>query len=175
MIVDMVAFVVVVALASFLGHRLMEIDGALVEARGRIRSVVNSEKRLAGKLDGMKDQEKSLGNEITQLREAIEELREAYSAAQREAEQARALSRPRLLVLSERKTPGDVAWVVTLTQDKPFGEDHPLAAEWNEGRQFLVFAKSEQDARQRAVRRFSNRPRYSLQSISAVKAGIFRE
>ena len=86
-----------------------------------------------------------------------------------------AAGRNRLLVLHGRRSPGDKEWIVTMVNPTLLKIDppHPLAQEWASGRDYLVFARTEHEARDRAMRRFSTRPGAAIRSVAPAAHDLF--
>ncbi|MBI1208553.1 MAG: hypothetical protein GC191_14875 [Azospirillum sp.] len=175
MIVDLFILVIVLGLVSWLVNKITEIEVATREARRRVRIAKVSENRLHATLDKLKDDEARLNKEIEELSQAGDELRQTQMNAKAALEAAKATRRPRFLILHERRNSGDREWVVTLTNATIAEVDasHPLGKEWLDGRDFLVFARTDEDAAQRAIRRFSARPGFAVKAVAPLPPGIF--
>ncbi len=86
-----------------------------------------------------------------------------------------AAGRKRLLVLHVRRSPGDKEWIVTIVNPLIIKQDpaNPLGLEWASGRDYLVFARTEQEARDRVMRRFSTKPGAIIKSAVPATHDLF--
>lgn len=170
----------IVALAAWLGNLLLAVEAAVSQAQARARSVKNSVGRLEGTIVRLKREEENFNKEITEIVEKLTVQRRKQAEVQQALADATQLKqRPRLLILSDRRNPNDKDWLVVVvnSQIAEIDASHPLAQDWRNGREYLVWAESERDAIERATRRFSAKPGFTVRSVQPMKdpsAGIAR-
>lgn len=169
---DVVAFLVVIMLGAWLGHQAMAIDAALAVVRARIRSVKTAERRFKARLDKLDEEEKKLTEELATQTRDLEDAHRERRAAEQTLAATQADKRQRLFILGQRRATGDRDWVVRLVNDEATGAPPPLATEWQNGRDYLVWAKSEPEALQLAVRRFGSRAR-GIRAVAAEPGNLF--
>jgi hypothetical protein len=169
------ALIVVLALCSWLGSLLIQIERDMTMARRRVRAVQERELKVVHLIDRMKHEIAGREQEARELEQTTSGLR-GQTEQLREAESARNGHNPnRLLVLNTRRHDGDRDWVVTLANPTLARIDPnlPLVQEWAQGRPYLVFAKDEHDAKERTLRRFSTRSGMVVRAVAPLPAGIF--
>lgn len=177
MLLNFLIFIIIVALAAVLGNLLLSAETTLSQARARVRSVNNAVAKLEGDIRRHQRDEHDLNAEIAKLGEQVTALVQRQEEVQRQLAGASLARRPRLLVLNDRRSPNDKDWLVVLANVQ-IGEieaSNPLAQVWREGRPCLVWAESERDATDRALRRFSGRPGFEVRSVKALPADLLRQ
>jgi len=167
MIGDLLSMVVVLGLVVWLISRLMEVEAAASRVRRRVRQAKANHVRLKDQIGRFGDDRQRLEQELKELERQSAELKQEHAGAKQALEQALALKRPRLVVLSDRRNNGDKAFVVTLALPTlaELDRSHPHLKEWLDGRPYLVFAKTSTDAHDRALRRFSAKPGVVVKSV----------
>ncbi|MEI8394855.1 MAG: hypothetical protein WCF85_08980 [Rhodospirillaceae bacterium] len=163
-------------IAVWLGSLVVQMERELSAARQRVRVARDKEEKLHQMIDSMLSEEKALANTIVSKEHENAELRRRLDASRSEAQARQMAPRYRVLVMNARRTRGDKDWVVTVVNSEliRIDSDMPLAREWAEGRNYLVFAKSEQEAKERAVRRFRLRPGTTVTEIMPAPFNLFR-
>lgn len=175
MMVNFIIVLVIMALAAWLGNLLLAVQAGASQTRARIRSTRASIARLEKGLKKLGLEEESLLKEIETEGNDILEVRRRHGETQLRLADVQAKRRPRMLILSDRRNAGDKDWIVTVANPQIAEIDglHPLAKEWQRGRDYLVWAPSEREAGERAQRRFSARPGFAIRSVSPAKDDIF--
>lgn len=175
MMINFVIVLAIMALAAWLGNLLMAVEAAVAHTRARIRSAKDSVARLEGVLKRLKREEEGILKEIEETGNAMFEVRSRHADAQQRLADAQAKRRPRLLILTDRRNASDKEWIVVVANPQIMEIDasHPLATEWQHGREYLVWAESEREAAGRVQRRFSARPGFSVRSVAAVTEDLY--
>ena len=168
--------VIVVLLGAWLISLVAQFKREVAAARRRGQLAVDKEKRLKQMIESMLAEESSLEQRIEEKRRANADMEKKLEMVRTEASATVALGRSRLLVLQVRRSPGDKDWIVTMINPLYLKHDpaHPLAHEWASGRDYLVFAKNEQDARDRAQRRFANKPGVTVKGVVAAMPDLYQ-
>ena len=179
------ALLVSVFLSLFLARTIVNPLRLLVRAAVRVRLGREREvvvPRLPERRDEIGLLARAFSDMTTALRQRIDEQRRANTEFEKTVETTRAeaatrlaAGRNRLLVLHGRRSPGDKEWIVTMVNPTLLKIDppHPLAQEWASGRDYLVFARTEHEARDRAMRRFSTRPGAAIRSVAPAAHDLF--
>ena len=159
--------VIVVSLTAWLVSLIAQFRREVGTARRRGMAAVEKERRLNQMIEAMEAEEKSLVQRIEDQRRANTELEKALDKTR--------AGRNRLLVLHGRRSPGDKEWIVTMVNPSILKQDsdHPQAQEWLKGRDYLVFARTEHEARDRAARRFSTKPGVTIRSAVPAADDLF--
>lgn len=176
MMINFLIVLAIVALAAWLGNLLLAVEAAVSQAQARARSVKNSAGHLEGTIARLKREEETINKEIAEIGEKLTVLRRKQAEVQQAlAEATQRKQRPRLLILSDRRNPNDKDWLVVVvnSQIAEIDASHPLAQEWRNGREYLVSAESERDAIERATRRFSAKPGFTVRSVQPAKENLF--
>jgi cell division protein FtsB len=162
---------VIIALAAWLGNVLLSVEATVAASRTRVKGAKDSIGKIEATLSKLQREEEKLSREIDEITEGMIESRRKQAEVQQRLAEAQAQRRPRLLILSDRRNNGDKEWLVTVvnTQIREVDANHPLAADWAVGRDYLVWAESDRDAAERAQRRFNARPGYSIKSVAPVR------
>jgi chromosome segregation ATPase len=166
----------ILALVAWLGNQSMTLSEKVREARTRTRAVRDQVERLEAAIERIHKESTEVDKEIAAIGDELVSLRQAHEESQRRLTIAAAKIRRRLLILSDRRVPGDHEWVVTVTNLR-IGEidgTNSLADEWTRGRDYLVWAETDKDASERALRRFSARPGFVIKSVEPVKEDLYR-
>lgn len=176
MMLNFLIIVVIIALAAWLGNVLISVENILGQARARVRGARDTVGRLEITVQRFQNEEETLLKEIQKTGDEIAELRRRQSETQQKLIEAQARRRPRLLILSDRRNAGDKEWLVTVanTHIRDIDANHPLAQEWLQGRDYLVWAESDREAAERAMRRFGARPGYSIKKVGPVREDLFQ-
>lgn len=169
---DVIVFFILLVLGAWLGHQAMGIDAALSGVRARIRSIKNTENRIKARLEKLDDEEKRVKEENEGLVKAVEEAKQERAIAEKALAEVEASRRQRLFVLSQRRVAGDTDWVVRLVNDQAAAAASPISDEWHHGREYLVWAKTQEDAMKLAVRRFTGRGS-GIRAVSAEPGNLF--
>lgn len=175
MMVNALIIVVIVALAAWLGNVLMSVEAVLGQSRARVRATKDSISKLESTMRRLQREEENLTKEIEELNDGIGTARRKQNEVQQKLTEAQSRRRPRLLILSDRRNANDKEWLVTVSNGQ-IGEvdaHHPLAVEWARGREYLVWAESDREAAERAMRRFNARPGYAVKSVAAIKEELY--
>lgn len=175
MMINFLIILAIVALAAWLGNLLLAVEAAVSQARARVRSVKDSAGRLEGTITRLKREEENINKEIAEINENLAAQRRKQAEVQQALAEATQKRRPRLLILSDRRNPNDKEWLVVVvnSQIAEIDGQHPLAQEWRNGREYLVCAESERDATERATRRFSAKPGFTVRSVQPIKDNLF--
>lgn len=175
MMINFIIVLAIVAIGAWLGNVLMTVEQRVSQARQRVRGVRNRLDKLDTSIQRLHREEDGLHAEIEELTREIVELRKKQAEVQQRLTEAQSKRRPQILILTDRRNPGDKEWLVTVVNQQ-IGEidaTHPLATEWARGRDYLVWAESDREAAERANRRFSARPGYQVRSVTAVKEDLY--
>ena len=175
MMINFIIVLAIVAIGAWLGNVLMTVEQRVSQARQRVRGVRNRLDKLDATIHRLHREEENLHAEIEELTRDIVELRKKQVEVQQRLTEAQQKRRPQILVLTDRRNPGDKEWLVTVVNQQ-IGEidaTHPLAVEWARGRNYLVWAESDREAAERANRRFSARPGYQVRSVAPVKEDLY--
>lgn len=175
MMINFLIVLAIVALAAWLGNLLLAVEAAVSQARARVRSVRDSAGRLEGTIVRLKREEENINKEIAEINENLSAQRRKQAEVQQALAEATQKRRPRLLILSDRRNANDKEWLVVVvnSQIAEIDGQHPLAQEWRNGREYLVCAESERDATERATRRFSAKPGFTVRSVQPIKENLF--
>ncbi|MEI6557487.1 MAG: hypothetical protein WCO00_03695 [Rhodospirillaceae bacterium] len=167
--------VIVVLLAAWLVNLVAQFQREIRATRRRGLAAIEKERRLNQMIEAMLAEETSLGQRIEDQKRKNAETEKTLERTRNEATARLAAGRNRLLVLQIRRTAGDKEWIVTLVNPtlQKHDHEHPLAREWATGRDYLVFARTEHEARDRAVRRFSTRPGTTIKSVVPAAHDLF--
>ena len=167
--------VIIVVLATWLISLVAQFRRAVVTARRRGLSAQEKERHLQQMIEAMLMEEQSLFQRIEEQRNANAAFEKTLETTRVEAARRMAAGRNRLLVLHGRRSPGDKEWIVTIVNSALLKQDppHPLAQEWATGRDYLVFARTDHEARDRALRRFSTRPGATIKAVVPAREDLF--
>lgn len=176
MMLNFLIIVVIVALAAWLGNVLIAMEKMSAQSRARVRGVRDTVSRLEITLARLQNDEEALLKEIDGTGDEMAVLRQRQAEVQQKLAEAQSRKRPRILILSDRRNPGDKEWLVTVAnpQIREVEAGHPLAQEWLLGRDYLVWASGEKEAGTRALRRFSARPGYVVKKVMAAREDLFQ-
>lgn len=176
MMVNFLLIVVIIALAAWLGNVLIAMERLTAQSRTRVRGVRDTVTRLEITLSRLQNEEETLLKDIDKTGVEIGELRQRHTDIQQKLTEAQSRRRPQLLILSDRRNPGDKEWLVTVAnpQIREVEAGHPLAQEWLLGRDYLVWAGGEKEAASRAMRRFSARPGYVVKKVAPLREDLFQ-
>ena len=175
MMLNFLIVLVIVALAAWLGNVLLSLEAVVGQSRARVRAAKESVSKLESAMRRLQHEEEKVDKEIEELLGDMIALRRKQAEVQQRLSDEQAKRRPRLLILSDRRNPGDKEWLVTVTNSQ-IGEvdaSHPLAQEWVRGREYLVWAETDRDAGERALRRFNARPGYAIKAVAPVKDDLY--
>ena len=147
-------------LATWLFSLVVQFRREVMTVRRRGKAAIEKELRLKQMIDAMETEEKALEQRIENQLHTNDTLEKTLTNTQVEAANRQAAGRNRLLLLGSRRVAGEKDWIVTLTNPTllKLEPPPPLAQEWANGRDYLVFAKSETEAREKAQRKFSIKP-----------------
>lgn len=175
MMVNFVLVLAIMALAAWLGNLLISVEAALGQTRLRVRSAKESVAKLEGTIKRLQKEEEAVLKEIEEIGNDILTVRRKQSETQHKLGEAQARRRPRLLILTDRRNANDKEWLVTVVNPQIMEIDasHPLATEWQRGREYLVWAESDREAHERVNRRFSARPGFSVKSVQPAKDDLY--
>jgi septal ring factor EnvC (AmiA/AmiB activator) len=175
MTINFLIILVIIALGAWLGNVLLSLEAIVGQSRTRVKAARESASRLESTLKRLQREEEGVNKETDELLTEMIGLRKKQAEVQVRLSEEQGKRRPRLLILSDRRNPGDKEWLVTVTntQIREVDGSHPLAAEWARGREYLVWAETDRDASERALRRFSARPGYSVRGVTAVKEDLY--
>ena len=175
MTLNFLIILVIIALAAWLGNVLLSLEAVLAQSRTRIKGAKESISKLESTIKKLQRDEESANKETDELLNDMMALRKKQADVQQKLSEEQAKRRPRLLILSDRRNPSDKEFLVTVanTQIGEVDASHPLAGEWARGREYLVWAETDRDAQERALRRFSARPGYSVRSVQPVKEDLY--
>ena len=171
----LLTLVIVVVLAAWLVSLVAQFRREVGNARRRGMGAQEQERRLTQMIEAMEVEEKTLGERIEAQKRANAEIEKTLDTTRIEAAARVTAGRNRLLVLHGRRAPGDKEWIVAVVNHTLLKQDptNPLAQEWAAGRDYLVFARTEQEARERAMRRFSTKPGATVKSVSPARDDLF--
>ncbi|HYG91556.1 MAG TPA: hypothetical protein VD978_35490 [Azospirillum sp.] len=175
MTLNFLIILVIIALAAWLSNVLLSVEATVGQARTRVKAARESISKLEATIKRLQRDQETVTKETEDLLNDMIVLRRKQAEVQQRLSEEQAKRRPRLLILSDRRNPGDKEWLVTVvnTQIGEVDAGHPLAAEWARGREYLVWAETDRDASERALRRFSARPGYSIRSVAPVKDDLY--
>ena len=167
--------VIIVVLGTWLISLVAQFRRAVLAARRRGLSAQEKERRLTQMIEAMQAEEQVLYKRIEDQRNANAVTEKTLETTRIEAARRLAAGRNRLLVLHGRRSPGDKEWIVTVVNPTLLKQDppHPLAQEWATGRDYLVFARTDHEARDRALRRFSTRPGTAIKAVVPAREDLF--
>ncbi|CAK0743675.1 putative SPOR domain-containing protein [Azospirillaceae bacterium] len=175
MTTTLLLMILVLAVSSWLGSLLVQIERDIAKARRRVRMVRDREQKIMALTDRMNHEISARQEQAGELERAITGLRGQIDQIKQVLADRGGRIPARLLVLNARRKEGDREWVVTVSNPMLMRIDpnHPLVQEWNQGREYLVFAKTENDARERTLRRFATRPGTVVKAVVPLATGIF--
>lgn len=175
MMVNFLIILGIIAIGAWLGNVLLVVENKVAQSRSRVRAARDSIGKLESTIARLQREEENLTKEIETILAETVDARKKQSEIQRRLSEAQAKRRPQLLILTDRRNPSDKEWLVTVvnTQIGEIDAMHPLAVEWAKGREYLVWAETEREASERAVRRFSARPGYQIRSVAPVKENLY--
>lgn len=175
MTLNFLIILVIIALAAWLGNVLLSLEAIVGQSRTRVKAARESIAKLEAGMKRLQRDEENANKETDDLLNDMIALRKKQAEVQQKLAEEQAKRKPRLLILSDRRNPSDKEWlvVVTNTQIGEVDASHPLAQEWARGREYLVWAETDRDAAERAVRRFSARPGYAVRSVQPVKEDLY--
>ena len=167
--------IIVLVLTAWLGSLVVQLEREITRARRRGYAAEEKERRIQLMIDNMLSEERTLTQQLNEQNRANAEAKKVIESLRTELAERQRGGRQRLLVMNPRRQPGDREWIATLINPtlKSVDPTQPLAEEWAEGRNYLVFARSENEARERTSRRFANRPGVSIKSVVAAPDDIF--
>ncbi len=167
--------VIVIVLAAWLISLIAQFQREVRAARRRGQAAIEKEQRLGQTIEAMLAEERSLGQKIENQKNANLQIDRTLESLRIEAANRLSVGRNRILVLHVRRNPGEKDWIVTLVcpMTPKTESSHPLAREWASGRDYLVFAKTELEAREKALRRFSNKHGITAKSVVAAPNELF--
>jgi len=171
----MLILMIVLVLTAWLGGLMVQLEREISAARRRGRAARDKEQKLSEMIENMLAEETSLRQRIADQEQANEEIRHRVDRARTDLTTRQTTGKSRLLVLNARRRPADKDWIVTLvnpTQGR-IDASQPLAQEWAAGRDYLVFAQTEQDARERALRRFASRPGVAVKASGPAPIDLY--
>ncbi|WP_207462435.1 hypothetical protein [Azospirillum sp. SYSU D00513] len=175
MMINFIILLAIIAVGAWLGNVLLSLEASLSQVRARMRAARDAISKVENAISRLQRDEERLRADIEEIAAETVLLRGRQAETQQRLAEAQAVKRPQLLILSERRNPGDKEWLVTVVNSQ-IGEidaTHPLALEWMQGREYLVWAESEREAAERANRRFGARPGYQVRSVAAIKDDIY--
>lgn len=175
MMINFIIVLAIVAIGAWLGNLLLAVEQRVSQSRLRVRGVRSNLDKLDATIHRLHREEEALHAEIGELVRGMVELRGKQAEVQQRLTEAQSKRRPQILILTDRRNPGDKEWLVSVVNQQ-IGEidaAHPLAAEWARGRTYLVWAESDREAAERANRRFSARPGYQVRSVTPVKENLY--
>ena len=175
MTLNFLIILVIIALAAWLGNVLLALETVVGQSRTRVKAAREAIAKLETALKRQQRDEESANKETDELLNDMMALRKKQAEVQLKLSEEQAKRRPRLLILSDRRNPGDKEWLVTVanTQIGEVDAHHPLAGDWARGREYLVWAETDRDASERAQRRFGARPGYTVRSVAPVKNDLY--
>jgi hypothetical protein len=165
----LLALVVALILSTWFGGLAVQLWREIAEARGRRRLAWTKEQKLLTMIQRMLEEEKALTRQIDDETEADTKLQNQLNSVRGDTVKRQASGGKRLLVVNSRRQSADRDWIVTLACPTPARPDsHPaVTQEWARGRDYLIWARTEFEARERALRRFHNRPDMVVKAITA--------
>jgi len=174
-VTSLLIMVIVVVLTAWLVSLVAQFRREVNTARRRGLNAREKERRLNLTIEGLMADEKTLGQRIEDQKRANAEIDKTVESTRTEAAARIAAGRNRLLVLHGRRSPGDKEWIVTVVNPTVLKQDssNPLAHEWAAGREYLVFARTEHEARDRALRRFSSKPGATVRVVVPAPHDLF--
>lgn len=175
MAANVLLILAIVALGAVLANQGMALSMAVKEAHARTKAVREQSERLQQAIENFKKECDHIEKEMAETGAGMGALRQSHDEARVRLTDAAGRTRRRLMILSDRRGPHDLEWIVTVTNTR-IGEvdsSNPLAAEWAKGRLYLVWAESDRDAGERAARRFSARPGYAVKSVEQVTENLY--
>ena len=172
---SLLILVIVVVLTAWLISLMAQFRREVNTARRRGLTARERERRLNQTIEGLMVDEKVLTQRIEDQIRANAEIDKTVEATRTEAAARVAAGRNRLLVLHGRRSPGDKEWIVSVVNPTLLKQDppHPLAQEWAAGRDYLVFARTDHEARDRALRRFSVKPGTTVRVVVPAPHDLF--
>lgn len=175
MMLNFLVIVVIIAVAAWISNGLLNLDRALSAARARIRASNDSVARLEEALEKVRRESDKITVELEELDKEEIEWRVKNKESQRRLAEIQSKTRQRLLIISDRRDPGDKEWIVTVAnpQISEIDASHPLGQEWQRGREYLVWATGEREAGQRTLRRFNARPGFVIRSVAEASDGVY--
>lgn len=175
MMINFLIILGIIAIGAWLGNILLMVESQVAQSRSRVRATRDTTGRLESSLSRLQREEEALTREIETILAETVEARRRQSDIQGRLAEAKSRRRPQLLILTDRRNPGDKEWLVTVVNSQIGEIDamHPLAVEWARGREYLVWAESEREASDRTARRFSARPGYQIRAVAAVKENLY--
>lgn len=175
MTLNFLIILIIIALGAWLGNVLLSLETIVGQSRTRVKAARDSISKLEATLKRQQREEETVNKETDELLNEMIALRKKQADVQQKLSEEQAKRRPQLLILSDRRNPGDKEWLVTVanSQIREVDASHPLAAEWARGREYLVWAETDRDASERALRRFSARPGYSIRNVAPVKEDLY--
>lgn len=152
MMINFLIILVIVALAAWLGNVMLSVEATVGQSRTRVKAARESIAKLEASIKRLQREEEGVVKEIDETLNDMIALRRKQVDVQQKLADEQGKRRPRLLILSERRTPSDKEWLVTVsnTQIGEVDAHHPLAGEWARGREYLVWAETDRDAAPRS-------------------------
>jgi hypothetical protein len=165
----LLVLVIALILTAWFGGLAFQFLREIAKARWRCRTASERERKILAMIKNMLDEEKSLYQQIKEQTEANLKLQNEVNALRSNLMKQQTINNKRLLVINGRRQVGDKDWIVTLANPTPLRPDsHPtVIQEWARGRDYLLWARTEGEARERALRRFHTRPGTILKGIIA--------
>ncbi len=175
MTLNFLIILVIIALAAWLGNVLLALESVVGQSRTRVKAAREAISKLEATIKRHQREEDAANKETDGVLNDMMALRKKQADVQQKLSEEQGKRRPRLLILSDRRNSGDKEWLVTIanTQIGEVDGSHPLAGEWARGREYLVWAETDRDAAERALRRFSARPGYSVRGVAPVKEDLY--
>ncbi|KAA0684709.1 hypothetical protein [Azospirillum brasilense] len=175
MMINFLIILGIIAIGAWLGNVLLAVDSQVAQSRSRMRAAKDTIGKLEATIRRLQHEEEHIVKEIEECMADTVEARRKQSDIQRRLSEAQTKQRPQLLILTDRRNPNDREWLVTVvnTQIGEIDALHPLAVEWARGRDYLVWAESDREAGERAIRRFSARPGYQIKQIKPLTKDIY--
>lgn len=175
MTLNFLVILVIIALAAWLGNVLLSLETVLGQSRARIKAAREAISKLEATMKRLQRDEDAANKETDEVLNDMMVLRKKQADVQQKLAEEQGKRKPRLLILSDRRNTSDKEWLVTVTNTQ-IGEvdaSHPLAQDWARGREYLVWAETDRDAAERATRRFSARPGYTVRGVQPVKDDLY--
>ncbi len=171
---NLVILIIILVLTGWLGGLVIQFGKEVTSARRRYRSATDKERKLQGMIEAMLAEEQALTVANAENESANAALQAEIEATRTGVSKRMATGGKRLLVMTARRQPGDREWLITLANPTHArNEPQPaLVQEWTAGREYLVYARTEMEAQERALRRYNTRSGIVIKSIVAAPADL---
>ncbi len=165
----LLGMVIALILTAWFGGLAFQFLREIAKARWRCRTASEREQKLLMMIENMLEEEKAITKQNEEQTDANTKIQNDLNGLRAELLRHQTSSNKRLWLINNRRQLGEKDWIVTLVNPTPPRPDsHPVVSqEWARGRDYLVWARTEGEARERALRRFHTRPGTVVKATAA--------